>query len=366
MSRSVLLPAVAVGMLLGISVVRFEVAEPGVMLFAVFPIALLAMFYGVPGGLASAAVASAVFIVWMFTRGNPSVVGVIDEPVVFFTLGLVTGIYANGALGDYNPRHAIRRAEFRRAIRQGEVVFYYQPLADARTHRVVALEALARWEHPVRGLLQPAEFIPLAERDEQTIWELTLLAIDRSLAALSAWGELAHEVTIWINLSPVSLGRRDLASELSHVLEEHDFPACRLAVEITENALVTVPRRAAQALGDLKRLGMQIVLDDFGAGYSSISRLGRLPIDTLKVDLHLIGVPLADDAGRILTAIIELAQALALQSVAERIEDDDTWAEVAQIGFDLVQGSRLCPPLPAHQVEHWLQQPSWFTPAKQP
>ena len=366
MSRSVLLPVVAVGMLVGISVVRFEVAEPGVMLFAVFPITLLAMLYGVRGGLASAAAASAVFLVWASTRGHPSAVEVIDEPVVFFTLGLITGIYADGALGDSNPRHAVRRAEFRRGIRRGEVVFHYQPLAHARTHRVVGLEALARWEHPVRGLLEPAEFIPLAEGDEQTVWELTLLALDRSMADLAAWGELAGEVTIWINLSPVSLGRRDLALEFSRVLEKHGFPGSRLAVEVTENGLVAIPRRAAQALGDLKRLGVTIVLDDFGAGQSSISRLGRLPIDALKVDLHLIGLPPADDARRILHAIIELARALGLEAVAERVEDDDTWSEVAQIGFDLVQGSRLCPPLSADQVQHWLRHPSGFSAAKQP
>lgn len=366
MSRSVLLPAVAVGILLGISVVRFEVTEPGVMLFAVFPIALLGMLYGVSGGLASAGVACAVFLVWTFTRGNPSAVGTIDEPVVFFTVGLITGIYANGALGDSDPRHAVRLAEFRRAIRRGQVVFHYQPLANARTHRVVAFEALARWQHPDRGLLEPAEFIPLAEGDERTIWELTVLAIDCSLADLSAWGELADEVTVWINLSPVSLGRRDLPLEFSRVLEKHGFPASRLAVEVTENALVAAPRRAAELLGDLKHLGMKIVLDDFGAGQSSISRLGQLPIDTLKVDLGLIGLPPADGAPRILAAIIELARALGLQIVAERVEDDDTWTEIAHMGFDLVQGSRLCPPLPADQVRLWLQHPSWFANAEQP
>jgi diguanylate cyclase len=158
----------------------------------------------------------------------------IDEPVVFFTLGLITGIYADGALGDANPRRAIRRAEFRTGTRQGKVVFYYQPLADARTRRVVALEALARWQHPVRGVLEPADFIPLAERDEQTIWELTLLAIDRALADLAAWGELVDTIEVWINRSAVSLGRRNLAREFSRVLDRYHFPGSRLAIEVTE------------------------------------------------------------------------------------------------------------------------------------
>jgi EAL domain-containing protein (putative c-di-GMP-specific phosphodiesterase class I) len=357
MSRSVLLPAAAVGMLFAVCVVCFAAADPGVMLFAVLPITLLAMLYGVRGGLASAAVASAAFLVWTFTQGHPSAVNVIDEPIVFFTLGLITGIYAHGALGDTNPREALRRAEFRTGLRRGEVVFHYQPLADTRTQRVVALEALARWEHPVRGLLNPAEFIPLAERDEPTMWELTLLAIDRSLADLADWGEPADELTIWINLSAVSLGRRDLAAEFSRILDQHGYPGSRLAVEVTETALVAIPRRGVQALVELKRLGMTIVLDDFGAGQSSISRLGQLPIDIVKVDLQLIGPPSADDAQRVLNAIIELARALGLHIAAERIEDDDTWREVAQLGFDLVQGSRLSPPLPADQVQRWLEHP---------
>jgi EAL domain-containing protein (putative c-di-GMP-specific phosphodiesterase class I) len=355
MSRSALLTAAAVGMLVGISILRFEVADPGIMLLAAVPITLLAVMYGVVTGLAAAVVATAVFLIWTFTRGHPGVVEVIDEPAVFFMLGIAAGIYAHGALGDLDLRHAVQRAELRRGIHRGEVVFHYQPLADARTRRVVGLEVLARWEHPDRGRIEPAGFIPLAERDEQTIWELTLLAVDRSLADVSAWGDAAGEVTISINLSSVSLGRPDLAAEFSRMLEGHRFPASRLAIEITETALVGLPEGAAHALDSLKRLGMTIVLDDFGTGYSSITRLGRLPVDTLKVDLRLIGLPPASDANRILKAMIELARALGLQIVAECVEDDDTWDEVTRMGCDLIQGFRLCPPLPADEVQDWLQ-----------
>jgi EAL domain-containing protein (putative c-di-GMP-specific phosphodiesterase class I) len=314
--------------------------------------------YGIRGGLVGAAVASAVFLVWAFVRGHPGVVEEIDEPAVFFVLGLATGIDLRGALRDFDPRHAVQRAELRRGIAEGEVVFHYQPVADARTLNVVGLEALARWEHPDRGRLEPARFVPLAEGDERTIWELTLLAVDRTLADLSTWGDVASDVNVSINLSSVSLGRRDLAGEFSHILEKHRFPASRLAVEITETALVGLPDGAAHELDSLKRLGMTIALDDFGTGYSSITRLGRLPFDTLKVDLSLTGVPPASDANRVLKATIELAQALGLQVVVERVEDDDTWQEVTRMGCDLIQGFQLCPPLPADEVQDWLQYPS--------
>lgn len=355
MSRSVLLLVTAVGSLVGICVVRFVVGDPGVMLFAVVPIALLGMMYGVRGGLTAAAVASGVFLVWAFTRGDQSALRVIEEPVVFFVLGLVTGIYADGALGDCDPRRVIQRAELRRAMRRGEVVFYYQPLADARTRRVVGFEALARWQHPTRGLLEPGSFVPLAEGDEKTIWELTLLAVDRSLANLAAWGEVARDITISINVSPVSLGHRDLAREFARVAEKHELPTSRLAVEVTETALATSPGGAADAIESLKGLGMTIVLDDFGTGHSSISRLGRLAIDELKVDLNLIGPPSDPSAHRTLAAIVAMARALELQVVAEWVPDDETWDQIARLGCDLVQGSRLSPPLPPDRVPGWLQ-----------
>ncbi len=355
MSRPLLLLAAAVGSLVGLSVLRFFVAHQGVMLLAVLPIALLGMMYGVRGGLAAAAAASAVFLVWAFTNGDRNALALIEEPVVFFVLGLVSGIYAKGVLGDCDPRHAVQRAELRRGMRRGEVVFYYQPLAHARTRRVVGFEALARWQHPARGLLEPRSFIPLAEADERTIWELTLLALDRSLADLSAWGEVARDVTISINVSSVSLSHRDLAREFSRVLEKRGFPASRLTVEITETALATRPDRAADGIESLKEMGMTIVLDDFGTGHSSISRLSRLAVDELKVDLNLIGPPSDRNAHRILTAIIEMARALDLQVAAEWVKDEETWDQIERMGCDLVQGSRLSLPLPADQVQAWLR-----------
>ena len=169
---------------------------------------------------------------------------------------------------------------------------------------------------------------------------------------------MASEVTIFINLSSVSLGRRDLAAAFSHILEKHRFPPSRLAVELTETALVGLPDRAAHALDALKQLGMTIVLDDFGEGYSSITRLGRLPFDTLKVDLSLIGLPSASDANRILKAMIQLAHSLGLQIVAERVEDDEIRDELTRLGCDLIQGFLLCPPLPADEVQDYLRHAS--------
>ena len=164
MSRSALLTGAAVGMLVGISVLRFQIADPGVMLFAAVPITLLAVTYGVGAGLAAAAVASAMLLIWALTQGHLGIVEAIDEPAVFFMLGALAGIYAHGAFGDLDLRHAVRRAELRRAIGRGEVVFHYQPLADACSRQVVGLEALARWEHPARGRIEPTAIHPPRRR----------------------------------------------------------------------------------------------------------------------------------------------------------------------------------------------------------
>jgi EAL domain-containing protein (putative c-di-GMP-specific phosphodiesterase class I) len=356
-SRSVLFTVAVVGVLVGISILRLEVGEPGIMLLAVVPITLLGVMFGARGGLAGAAVASAVFLVWALTKGHPGVVEVVDEPVVFLLFGFVAGIYARGALGDFDPRAELQRADLRRGIRSDEVVFVYQPLALAGTGRVVALEALARWEHPDRGRIEPGEFIPLAERDERTIWELTVLAVNRALADLSAWGDIAEDIAIWVNLSSASLGRPDLAAQFSDILTTHGLPPSRLALEVTESAVIELPQRAANALDSLAELGVRIVLDDFGTGHSSISRLGGLPFDALKVDLQSIALPPERDPNKVMRGIIDLAHALGLQVVAERVEDDDTWESVHEMGCDLVQGFGLSPPLTAAEARHWLQHP---------
>lgn len=325
MSRSVLLLMAAVSSLVAISVIRLTVAEPGIMLLAVVPIALFGMMYGVRGGLAAAAAASAVFLVWASTRGHPSALGVIEEPVVFFVLGLVTGIYAKGALGTVTP-----------ATRYSEPSFAKR-FSAARWSSTTSL-----WHTPKLGAwsgLRP--------------WR-------------SAWGDIAADVTISINVSPISLSHRDLAGEFSRVIEKHGFPASRLAVEVTETALATNPGRAVEALESLNGMGMTIVLDDFGTGHSSISRLGRLAIDELKLDLNLIGPPSDPDAHRILVAIIEMSRALGLQVVAEWVEDEETWDELTRMGCDVIQGSRLSPPLPADQVQGWLQRATQSSIARTP
>lgn len=362
MSRPVLVTVAVVGMLVGVSVLRLEVAEPGVMLLAVVPIAMLGVMFGVHGGLAGAFVASAVFLVWAFTGGHPGVVEVVAEPAVFFLFGFVAGLYAHGALGEFDLRHELQRAELRRGIRTGEVGFAYQPLVHAESGLVVAFEALARWEHPGRGRIEPDRFIPVAERDQRTIWKLTSLAVDRALADLSAWGEVAHEATVWVNLSSVVLSRRDLAAEFSRILTTHRLPASRLGVEVTESAVIALPQRAADELESLKRLGITIVLDDFGTGYSSISRLGSLPFDALKVDLPSLGPRAGNERNNVMKAIIDLAHAFGLPVVAERIEADNTREDVSRMGCDLIQGFALCPPLTAGEVPDWLQHPgrSWI------
>src|SRR5919197_4183248 len=182
-TRSGALLVAAVGSLVAIAVLRFVLERPaGLILLALAPIALLGIMYGVRGGLAGALFTSLVFFVWALTNGNPEAHEFVDRPLAFFALGLASGYFARGVLGDHDLQRAASRAELRSGLRGGELEVHYQPLADAQTRRVVGVGALARWRHPRRGLRNQPEFIPLAGADGRTIWELTCRVLDAALA----------------------------------------------------------------------------------------------------------------------------------------------------------------------------------------
>ena len=251
----------------------------------ILPIALVAMMYGLRGGLAAAALSSAAYLAFAVAGESAGTSENTGAPLAYFVVGLVTGIYAHGALGDFDLRAMARRSELRDAIRRNEIVLHYQPLAEARTGAVIAFEGLARWQHPTRGLLEPADFIPLAEGNEQTIWELTVHVAETALADTARLWDGEWPVVIAINLSAANLHRDDLATELSERMRDHRCPPGRLMVELTESAVASNGKEAAASLGRLRDNGMAVALDDFGSGQSSLTRLADLPLDAVKLDL---------------------------------------------------------------------------------
>lgn len=245
-------------------------------------------------------------------------------------------------------------SRLRKAVSRGEFVLHWQPIVDPRDGTLRKLETLIRWEDPFRGLVMPDEFIGLAEEtgfvDRVGDW-VVAAARDQVLA----WERAGLQPPrITVNVSPRQLRRPDFGQRLLALVREEGV-ADLLTVEITESAAMADPLRTDPVLRELVGSGIEIAVDDFGAGYSSLSRLRDMPVQVLKIDrTFLRGVPHDPEATAIVTAIIELAAALGMEAVAEGVENEEQRAFLVERGCPLAQGYLLGRPMPAAEVERLL------------
>jgi diguanylate cyclase (GGDEF)-like protein len=245
--------------------------------------------------------------------------------------------------------------ELREGIDRGELLLHYQPKVSVPDNVVVGVEALARWNHPTRGLLMPGDFIELAERTE-VVRSLTLAVIRQAARQAVAWMDAGLHLPVAVNLSPRVLLDVALPTDIAIALEEEGLPAAMLEVEVTESCLVADPDRTADVLGRLNETGVRISIDDFGTGYSSLTLLKRLPVDTIKIDRSFVG-DLANDADDIVIvdSTVKLAAGLGLGVIAEGVESNEAWELLAQLGCAQAQGFYICRPLQADQLLEWLE-----------
>jgi EAL domain-containing protein (putative c-di-GMP-specific phosphodiesterase class I) len=244
--------------------------------------------------------------------------------------------------------------ELRQAITRGEIVLHYQPKLTLADGKLVGVEALARWQHPERGLLSPAEFIPIAE-STGLIVPLTLHVLDLALAQMRRWRSAGHDFGVAVNLSPRCLAEPELTEQVTQMLWRYHVPATSLELEITENTLAHDPERALATLTALDQAGIRISIDDFGTGYSSMSYLKRLPVSELKVDRSFVAGMLACADDEVLVrSLVELGHNLGLTVVAEGVEDDATLHALGEVGCDVAQGYFLARPMPAEALRTWL------------
>ncbi|MGY1643865.1 putative bifunctional diguanylate cyclase/phosphodiesterase [Geodermatophilus sp. SYSU D00703] len=245
-------------------------------------------------------------------------------------------------------------AELREAIERREITLLYQPIFSADDRTPVAVEALARWDHPVRGPISPATFVALAE-ESGLIGGLGELVLDETCRQLAAWdrvlGAAAPQLAN-VNVSALQLDG-NLHGSVRAALERYGLPPSRLSVEITESALMKDPASAREVLTQLRDLGVQLAIDDFGTGYSSLAYLRHLPVDCLKVDRSFVA-ELAHGHTEIASAVIALAASLDLTTVAEGVETDEQAAELARLGAGFLQGFRLAAPMTGHRTAAWF------------
>jgi diguanylate cyclase (GGDEF)-like protein len=255
----------------------------------------------------------------------------------------------------YSSRRLSLISDLARALEDDALELHYQPQADPGTGRVSGVEALLRWNHPLWGFVPPDEFIPLAEHTG-LIRPLTRFVIDTAVRQCVAWRDAGTPVLMAVNISMRNLLEPELADAIARVLVQTGLPAALLKLEVTESAIVAEPERAVHALERLVDLGVSVSVDDFGNGYSSLTRLRSLPVQEVKVDRTFVR-QLADqtDDLAIVRAVISLGHDLGLRVVAEGVEDERSWRILQDLECDLVQGYFLARPMPAEQMTAWLR-----------
>ena len=247
-------------------------------------------------------------------------------------------------------------AELRRAIEEGQLTLYYQAKVEMRTGRICGVEALARWPHPTRGMIPPDEFIPLAEHTG-LIKALTDWVVGAAMRQSLMWRQSGIDLPIAVNLSARNLHDQEFVFHVDESLAAGRADPGWLELEITEGAVMQDPEGALQTLKRLSAMGITLFIDDFGTGYSSLSYLRKLPVDAIKIDKSFVIDMLIDaDAATIVRSTIGLAHDLGLKVVAEGVENQAMWDQLATLGCDVAQGYFISKPLPAEQFKNWFDQ----------
>lgn len=257
--------------------------------------------------------------------------------------------------------HAQQRVEIafelRRALEQQELRVYYQPVHDLQTSRLIGVEALVRWQHPQRGLVSPAEFIPIAERTG-LIADIDAWVMQQACRQMCQWQQSGVVLSfVAVNVSSRLFARRELYQQVAQVLHDTGLdPAC-LELEVTESAVMDDPEVALEQMHRLRELGVRLAIDDFGTGYSSLLRLKRLPVQKLKIDQGFVaGLPWDEDDAAIVRVIIALARSMGMQVHAEGIEQVEQAAFLLAQECDLGQGYWFGRPVSADRLD-WAKTP---------
>jgi predicted signal transduction protein with EAL and GGDEF domain len=241
--------------------------------------------------------------------------------------------------------------DMRQAIADGGFEIHYQPVVNLRNNEVVGCEALLRWRHPERGMISPADFIPIAE-ETGLICEIGDWVLATACAEAMNW---PPNIRLAVNVSPVQFRSHAFSLKVANVLATTGLSASRLELEITEAVLIRDDDAALTLLQHLRNIGVRIALDDFGTGYSSLSYLRRFPFDKIKIDRCFVdGITDGDGASAIVQAVINIANAQNMTTTAEGIETEPQREMLRDLGCNEMQGFLFSRPLPAEQIRTLL------------
>ncbi|MFN7975118.1 MAG: EAL domain-containing protein [Acidobacteriota bacterium] len=251
--------------------------------------------------------------------------------------------------------------DLRHALERAALAVYYQPIIRLSDSAVIGLEALVRWPHPARGLVSPADFIPVAE-DTGLIVPLDQWVLGEACRQLAAWrarGIVPEGTSVSSNVSSRAFNRGNIVATVESALAATAIPPSCLKVEITESAIIDNPESAKAMLEKLKGLGVHLSIDDFGTGYSSLSYLHSFPFDNLKIDRAFVArMGPSGENWEIVHAIINIANSLRMEVIAEGIETAEQYQTLQSLGCDAGQGYYMARPMPADGVEEFLRERS--------
>jgi diguanylate cyclase (GGDEF)-like protein/PAS domain S-box-containing protein len=248
-------------------------------------------------------------------------------------------------------------ADMRRAIERGEFLLLYQPIVSASQYTLTGFESLVRWKHPNRGMIQPDQFINLAE-ETGLIIPISLWILREACMQVQKWRKLLPNapLTVSVNISSKHFQQPDLVEQVARVLAETELEPKALKLEITETAVMENTERTAEKLKGLRALGVELSLDDFGTGYSSLSYLHRFPLDTLKIDRSFVSrIEEQGEHLEIVRTIIGLAKSLGMKTIAEGVETQTQLLRLQSLGCDMAQGFFFSKPLSSKTVGEMLR-----------
>lgn len=258
-------------------------------------------------------------------------------------------------LDSHTPRRLAIMSELGKAIREEQLILYFQPRVDLETNLCVGCEALIRWQHPTLGLIEPEEFIPLAEMSD-LIRPLSMWVLRSALHHARLWLRSGLEICVAVNLSARNLLDNNYPEYIKQLLNEYQVPPHLLDIEITESAIMSDPDRSIKVVNKIHELGVSLAIDDFGTGYSSLSYLKRLPVQLLKIDRSFVQDLIHDEQdAAIVRSTIGLAHSFGLKVVAEGVEDFKTLQELRALGCEYGQGYYFKYPVPGPQFRKWLE-----------